>query len=335
MRTFDDGRKFWSEGSSGRWASEQLIAAMNRGEELTAEVLRSNATLRRDEWIEFDEALIEEGLQRLQGVADLISAGLTRPIANSLGTTVLEWENVGEMTPASVSMTGLVRTENDALEFAPGTLPLPIIHKDFAIDIRKLSASRKRGEGLDTTMGRGAGRVCAEESERMLFQGGKTFGGMPIYGYLTHPNRNTISFGAGGSWALTTKTGDEMLADLLAIAAVLEADNVYGPFWMYVSGAIDLNLQKDYKAAVGGSIKQRLLQYERLQRITVVDFLPANTVLVVVPRRENVVMALGETLQTIQWDFSGGFGVNFKAFMIQVPLIRATQSGKSGIVHMS
>lgn len=335
MRTFDSGQSFWSQGTMGRWATEQLVAAMNRGEELTADALRTNATLRRDEWIAFDEALIEEGLQRLQGVADLISAGLTRPIANSLGTTVLEWENVGEMTPASVSMTGLSRTENDALDFQPGTLPLPIIHKDFAIDLRKISASRKRGEGLDTTMGRGAGRVCAEESERMLFQGGKTFGGMPIYGYLTHPNRNTISFGTGGSWASASKTGEQMLTDLLSIAAVLDGDQIYGQFWMYVSGAIDLNLQKEFKAATNGSIKARLLQYDRLSRITVVDFLPADTVLVVVPRRETVVMALGESLQTIQWDFGGGFGVNFKAFMIQVPLIRATQSGKSGIVHMS
>jgi hypothetical protein len=332
MRTFSDGPSFWG---TGRWATERMVAALNAGQELSASLLRTNATLRKDEWVEMDEALIEEGLQRLQGVADLIAAGLTRPIANSLGTTVLEWESVGEMTPASVSMTGLSRTENDALEFAPGTLPLPIIHKDFAMDIRKLAASRKRGEGLDTTMGRGAGRVCAEESERMLFQGGKTFGGMPIYGYLTHPNRNTVSFGTGGSWALTAKTGEQMLADLLTIASVLEADQIYGPFWMYVSGAIDLNLQKEFKAATSGSIKNRLLQYERLQRITVVDFLPADTVLVVVPRRETVVMALGESLQSIQWDFAGGFGVNFKSFMIQVPLIRATQSGKSGIVHMS
>lgn len=332
MRTFSDGPSFWG---SGRWATERMVAALNAGQELTASLLRTNATLRKDEWVEMDEALIEEGLQRLQGVADLIAAGLTRPIANSLGTTVLEWETVGEMTPASVSMTGLSRTENDALEFAPGTLPLPIIHKDFSMDIRKLSASRKRGEGLDTTMGRGAGRVCAEESERMLFQGGKTFGGMPIYGYLTHPNRNTVSFGTGGSWALGTKTGEQMLADVLTIASILEADQVYGPFWMYVSGAIDLNLQKEFKAATNGSIKARLLQYERLQRITVVDFLPADTVLVVVPRRETVVIALGESLQSIQWDFAGGFGVNFKSFMIQVPLIRATQSGKSGIVHMS
>lgn len=332
MRTFDTGNQFWG---SGRWAGEQMIAALNRGEELTADLLRTNATLRRDEWIEFDEALVEEGLQRLQGVADLISAGLTRPIANSLGTTVLEWEKVTDMTPATVSMTGLVRTENDAIDFAPGTLPLPIIHKDFSLDIRKLAASRKRGESLDTTMGRGAGRVCAEESERMLFQGGKTFGGMPIYGYLTHPDRNTISFGAGGSWALAAKTGAEMLADLLSIAAVLEADQVYGPFWMYVSGAIELNLEKDFKAESGISIRQRLLQFPRLQRITTVDFLPADTVLVVVPRRETAVIALGETLQTIQWDFAGGFGVNFKAFMIQVPLIRAGYTGKSGIVHMS
>jgi hypothetical protein len=37
----------------------------------------------------------------------------------------------------------------------------------------------------------------------------------------------------------------------------------------------------------------------------------------------------------VQWDVHGGFQVNFKAFMIAVPLIRADAQNRSGVVHMS
>jgi hypothetical protein len=37
----------------------------------------------------------------------------------------------------------------------------------------------------------------------------------------------------------------------------------------------------------------------------------------------------------VQWDIHGGFQINFKAFTIQVPLIRADAQGRSGIVHMA
>src|SRR4249919_2211090 len=49
--------------------------------------LRSNATLRNREWILFDTAVINIARRRLVGVADLISHGLTYPVADALGVT--------------------------------------------------------------------------------------------------------------------------------------------------------------------------------------------------------------------------------------------------------
>jgi len=225
----EGGRDFWG-GSSGRWAGERLLKALSAGRLLTPSELRTLETLRKDEWKAFDEALVEEGLIRLRGVADLLAAGLTIPVANAMGKTILEYEKVTDMNPAETTLSGVARTEDDRPEFELGTLPLPITHKDFNLNLRHLVASRSRGEPLDTTQARVAGRKVSERLEQMLFLGGPVFGGSTIYGYLTHPNRNQVSFVTNGSWELTAKTGSNILEDVLACITAAEADRYFGPY---------------------------------------------------------------------------------------------------------
>lgn len=330
----ESGKSFWS-GTSGKWAGEQLLKALAAGQNLSPSTLRTASTLRKDEWVAFDTALIEAAVVRTRGVADLIAAGLTLPVANSMGKTVLEYEKITDMDPASVSLDGMVRTENDRVEFGLNALPLPITHKDFFINLRTLTASRLRGEALDTTQVRIAGRKIAEMQEQMLFSGGKTFGGNTIYGYTTHPDRNTISFGTNGTWSAGAKTGENILVDALSLISAAEVDNMYGPWVIYVSRNMSTKLDGDFKSNSDKTIRQRLLEVEGISSIRVVDFLAADNVLLVQMTSDVVVLVQGEPLQTVQWDIEGGFGINFKAFQIQVPLIRSDVDGKSGIVHMS
>src|SRR6266699_339368 len=85
------GQSFY-QGASGRWAGEQLLRAAAAGKSLNAAALRTLDTLRHEEWKNFDQALLAEALIQLKGVAQLIGAGLTIPIANSLGKTVHAYE---------------------------------------------------------------------------------------------------------------------------------------------------------------------------------------------------------------------------------------------------
>jgi uncharacterized linocin/CFP29 family protein len=320
--------------SSGRWAGEQFMAAMRAGKELNAEVLRTNGVLGRDEWIFFDTELIEATVARLQGVADLIAAGLTKFIPNSMGKTVMQYDRTGDLADASVSMDGMVRTENDRPAWSYGQLPIPITHKDWFIPLRSLQASRNSGEALDSEMIRKAGRKIAEMQETMLFQGGKQFGGLPIYGYLTHPDRHTVTHGTGGLWSDPAKTGDQMYNDVQAMIALARGDRQYGPYVLYHGTDSAANLDKDFKANGTLTVRQRLLQIQALSDIREADFLPAGNLLLVQMTRDTVVLVQGEPLQNVQWDIQGGFGVEFKSFQIQVPLIRA-MDGQSGLVHMS
>lgn len=325
-------------GSSGKWAGEQFLKAVQAGKPINAGVLRTANTLSRDQWMEFDNAILAESLIQLNGVADLIAANLVRPVANSLGKTMFGYERETDMDDAQISMDPVTRTDYDRGDFDLAQIPLPITHKDWFLNLRVLSASRNGGEPLDVTQARLAGRKVAEKSEYMLFQGGgKAFGGFPIYGYTTHPNRSTVAYGTNGNWlnTNTAKTGDNILSDVLTMLLAAQNARHFGPYWLYVSRDSAVKLSQDFKANTQGTIRQRLLEVEGIDAIKSSDKMPAATVLLVQHTSDVVQLLQGETLQTVQWDVEGGFHINFKAFQIQVPLIKADIQGRSGIVHMS
>lgn len=345
----DHGPAFFG-GSSGRWAGEQLMRALREGRPISPAELRTADVLRKDEWKAFDEALIEEGTLRLRVIAALVAAGLTIPVSNAMGKTILEWERVKDMNPAIVSLSGVDRSEDDRLDFDLDSIPLPITHKDFNLNLRTLAASRERGESLDTMQARVAGRLVAEMLEYMAFNGGPQFGGKVIYGLLNHPDRNIVDFDSNELWTDAGKDGAGILKDVLNMIKAAENDRFYGPYRLFIPSAYSTPLDEDFKANSDLTIRQRLLQIDRLQGIDTCDQQAANNVSLVQMTRDVVSVVDGENLQSVQWDIEGGFQVRFKAFAIQVPLIRSTSvtkanttysvgasatTKKSGIVHLS
>jgi uncharacterized linocin/CFP29 family protein len=321
--------------SSGRWAGERLLKALKSGQPFSAAVLRDLDTLRKDEWIYLDEALVEAAQIRLRGVADVIAAGLVLNVPNSLGKMVLQYEKVTDMNAAETTLSGMAKTEGDRQEFSVASLPLPITHKDFFIHLRTLQASRERGEALDTTQVRTSGRLIAERIEYMLFNGATgTFGGNSIYGLTSHPDRNTRAHGTNGLWSAGAKTGENILDDVLNMIGDMESDRAWGPYNLYIPSNYSTKMEEDFKAASDKTIRQRLLEVDRLEKIQVVDQLTASNV-VLQMQMDTVAMVVGEPLQTVQWDIEGGFQINFKGFTIQLPLIRSDSSNRCGVVHMS
>lgn len=334
VASIDTGRSFWGT-TSGRWATEQMLRALQSGKELSTKALRTNDTLRKDEWKSFDRALVTEAQMRLRAVADLYAAGLTRPIAGGLGKTVHEYEKMTDMTPAIMSMDPNVRSDNDRVEFELAGVPLPIIHKDFNLNIRTLAASRNGGDPLDTIQVQQCGRRIAEKLEDLLVNGtSKLYGGMPIYGYTTFPGRLEMPFGTNGSWDKSAKTGDDLVNDLLGAKQLLHNNRHYGPYWVYLPGDADVNLDKDFKANGTQTRRQRLLAIDGIARIQTLDTLASGNVIVVQPTRDVVEMLTAVPLQNIQWDLNGGMTVAFKSFTVQIPLFRTDAVGRSGLVHI-
>jgi len=325
-------------GSGGRWATEQLARALANGQPMDSAALRSLDVLRKDEWKAFDTAVVEEAVRARRGVADLIAAGLTTTIPRALGKTVFEYERVGDMEDAVISMAGIERSDNDRREWDRAGIPLPMVHKDFDIDLRALEASRNGFTPLDTDYAAVAGRKVSEKQEEMLFGiDDLIFQGLPIFGYTNHPDRILKSFGTNGAWSAAAKTGPNMLADLQSGKAALRENGFRGPIWVYVSDNFDEPVGNDYSVS-GGSVmtnRERLLKTPGIERIETTEFLSDDEMIMVQATKDVVTWLDGIDITNVQWDLGGGFRIAFKVYAIGIPLIKATQSGKTGIVHFS
>jgi uncharacterized linocin/CFP29 family protein len=255
-----------------------------------------------------------------------------------MGTTVLTWQTMSDAMSAVVSMDPVRRGKNDRPEFATEHTPIPVIHSDFEINERALQQSRNLGNGLDTIGAERAARKVSEKLEDMLFGASSTltYGGGTIYSYLSHPDINLISL--GGAWDDTSNAPEAILADILAMKQALIDDRYYGPYMLYIPVGYEVLLDEDYKSTGAGmsqTIRQRILQIEKIQGIQVVDRLPADTVLMVCMQKDVVDLIDGMPIQNVQWESEGGFIHHYKVMTIQIPRIKSDYNGRSGIVKLS
>lgn len=321
--------------SGGSMKGGGLVAQKLLQNNFDVNCLRTNDTLRKDEWKLYDTAIVQIAKSRLIGVNDLMSRGLSFKLNNALGTTRIEWETDTDLTPAAVSMSGIQRSQDDRVEFSLTGMPVPIIHKDWTLNIRHLEASRRTGQPLDTMMAQKAGRVVAEKIEDMLWNGYTGLGSNnTIYGYLTTPYRNTGSV-TSGAWVAGTIDGEKILGDVLAMIQKALDDHMYGPFVLYVPIAIGTLLGNDFKDGSDKSIRQRLLETDGLADIRSTANLTGTNILLVQLTADVVQMIDGIQPTMVQWDSHGGMVTNFKILAIMLPRFRNDSEHQSGIVHYS
>jgi len=321
-----------NQGITGNVASRLLNSGFN------VNALRTNTLLRKDEWKAMDDTVVQISRDRLVGANDLVSRGLVFNITNGLGTTVLEYEDLSDMSAAEMDMTAVKRSASDAVKYAMNYLPLPIIHKDFSFNIRRLEASRKLGMALDMTQTAIATTKCAEFLETLLFvgTGGITYGGGTIYGYMNHPNRCTASLTA--NWDDSAATGAVVIQDVLTMKqAAIDAKH-YGPWILYIPTNFDAPLDDEYSTANwsgGKTIRARIKEIEGVEDVKVSDKLTNDNVILAEMRQESVRMVIGLQPTVVEWNTEGGMVSHFKVMEIMVPQIRADQDGNCGIVHAS
>ena len=322
----DINKQMWQEMVKKGFTTAQKLLQSG----MNVNCLRTNATLRNDEWKIMDEAIIESAQIRLVGVADLRTRGLVYPIANGLGKTILQGENVSDMNDAEVSMDGVTAGKNDAVNFELVGLPLPLIHKEYQISIRKLAASRNMGEPLDTTQARLAARKVADMQENILFNGYSSyaFGGYTIYGYTDYPNKNNVTMGT--SWA--SDTDANILTDVLAAKQASITDRFFGPWQWYLPTAFETNFDNDFSTAKGDlTIRERILKIIGMSGISIADKLSGTKAIQVQMTEDVVRMVEGLPITNVEWQSAGNMIFHFKVMTIAVPQIRDDQSGRCGV----
>lgn len=291
--------------------------------------LRTNALLRKDEWKELDDAVQDVAREQLNGVADLQAAGLTQTLGG-LGTLISEYEQIGDMSSADVDMAGETGGEEDTIAFTLIGVPIPIIHKDFRINIRRLEASRRSGDSLDTTQAQVAARKVRDELEDMLFNGEPIIvGGNNIYGYTDHPDRNTDT---GSTWATLTN----VYTDVNTWVSLCEAAGYFGPWGLYVARDQYAEAREVHTDGSGQSGIARVLEnIPGLNFFKASDRLTAGEAVLVTLLRDVVDLAMAQNIITVQWSEMGGMITRFKVFAAMAARIKSDSAANSGITHGS
>jgi uncharacterized linocin/CFP29 family protein len=293
-----------------------------------------NSLLRKDEWELLDRTVMEAAKYPLRGVADLKSRGLVKPLG-SLGTLISQWNTSSEMTPANVTMTGQSAGDRDRVEFNLAGVPVPVIWKEFSIGTRQLEASRRMGDALDTTHVYEATRVVAEMEENMLFNGASVvLNSSAIYGYRTHPNRNTdtaTNYG-GGDWG----TIANIVPTVAGMISAANGDRHYGPFVLYVSTTQYNEAALAYFTDGSGDTPlQRILNLPQISAVQQMDtaVLPAGQLLLVQMTMNVVDWAEAQDITVVEWMSGDGMTNEFKVMAVAAPRVKADYATRSGVVH--
>jgi len=310
------------------------IARNEGGKLISVPTQNATATLRKNEWIDLDAAILIAAKERLKIVADLRGRGLVYNIPNGMGKTVLESQSQSDITGAMISMDPSRESEGDRPEFDLVGLPLPVIHKDFSFNARQVATSRNMGAGIDVTTAQLAARRVAEEAEKLTLGVLPKFsyGGGAVYGLTNFPSRvTTISLTDPTSSGWTPAL---LVQELLAMRQASILAHHYGPWALYTSPAWDQYLDEDYSPLKGDStVRQRLAVINGIEQITTLDYLTGMQMVLVQMTSDVIRMVIGMDITTLQWESQGGMRLNFKVMAIMVPQLRADFNGQTGIVH--
>ncbi len=311
----------------------RAYVTLNHGGQPKAVLLQNAvASLRKDDWIQLDQAIVKAAKPRLRAVADLRSRGLQYVIPNGMGKTVLETETQSDISPAVVSMDGLREGGNTRPTFDLVNLPLPIIHKDFDFSARQVMASRNGGSPLDTTTAELAGRRVAEEAEKLLIgvSNSYVYGGGTIYGYINSPRALPAVLTSPTSKGWTPAT---LLQEILLMKLQSQQAHHYGPWVIYNSPAWDTYMDDDYSSLKGdNTLRDRIKKIEGIEDVRTLDYLTGYRLVMVQMTSDVVRMVVGMEITTVQWESKGGMQLNFKVMAILVPQIRADQNNNTGLV---
>lgn len=295
--------------------------------------LRTNATLRKDEWIMLDTIIIQTARQRLRAAADLMSRGLVKNV-NGMATSVLQWQTQSRTGEVNVNMDPQVQGNAEALDFELKSLPLPIFHADYQIGLRELTTSRNNGNtGLDTLLAAQKSQDIAEKVENTVINGLSDFsyGGGTIYGYTDFPDRATTTI---SDWSDTGVDGETIVQEVLEMVQAQFDQFSFGPYVLYIPLEYATKMSEDYSDAKGdNTIRERIMDIQEISDVRVLDLLDDGNVILVQLTQDKVEMVNGMPFTNVQWDEGGGMTSHFKIMTIMIPRLFADKNGNSGICH--
>lgn len=213
---------------------------------VSANMLQTNASaptsVRHEDFLSIQQILTEVRRKNLNGIADLMAAGLSFP--EKITTQIVGFESESDGKDAIQEMNPETY-DNDDSEFILDNVPLPITHASFNVKWRQLGFDYKRQVSVRTRT-----RKVMERLEKTLFNGNSdikvNFNGAPsqIFGYTNLPG---VATGIVSDWTNNAER-DKIVPEAIDQVGALWTDATVqdNSVIMYVSTKLFPILQKQF-----------------------------------------------------------------------------------------
>jgi len=270
--------------------SGQIIGAAATLQEMQGNPMFTNAnTVRHEDMLTIEAEIQRIRKRKLNGIADLKSAGLTVPA--DLTKQLIGFEKMPSFKPAKREMNPKTFNNNDTT-FSEIYVPLPIAHSTFSVPFRQ-GFAYKNSLGLQENT-----RMVFESDERMLFKGDTTIKISlndtlhSIHGYTTHPYRgqSTIS-----DWTDTTKT------DLIYKEVIQKVNLMFKNQGGVSENSIVLYFPKNFKEVmdrdyisgqVSKTVKQRIMDIPEIKDVKFAEMLDDSEIVLVEMEARTITLAI-------------------------------------------
>lgn len=283
-----------------------------------------NSALRKDEWEELDAEVVMAAGPRTGRIARMPQQPL-----GGIGTLVSQWNVSSQMTAAQASISGRSRGEQDRADYSLAGVPIPVVWKEFHIGERELAASRNAGDGIDRTSAFEAGRVVAEKTTDMLFNGAPevVLNASTVVGFTTHANRNTGT--AAGDFGTIANIRTTVINMINAAAG----DNYHGPFVLDVATTQYIEMLARYTDGSGQTALETVEALPQIDAVLPSDQLTAGSLTLTQNTRNVQDWAEAMAITLVEWMSGDGMTHLFRVMTIAAPRIKADYATQSGIVH--
>lgn len=319
----------------------KIINSANDPKSASALIGNSAGTVRHEDFLVIQDKIVEVRRRSLNGIADLMAAGLTFPV--SIEEQLVGFENVNEFQEAEQEMNPNTYQNNDTV-FTDSFVPNPITHQSFSVPWRQTGFDYKRSLGMSESV-----RQVSERLENTLFNGNAaisvTFGGQanPIFGYTTHPDRGTDTI---ADWTLNTAIGlAAIVPDVVEQTGLMfsgQGGIANDSIILYVANDIWTNLANDYKvestdtSGSGMTVLERILKIPAIRDVKAAEKLASKSAVMVEMTERTIQLAVATDIITVPHVKTTPMAPQvLTTYAAMVAQIKSDSNGNTGIRHLT
>ena len=228
---------------------------------------------------EMDEIVTRIGEDR-RGALSLLVANVERALPNWWSVTSKQYMKVSKQGRARRTMRPGGRGERSMADRTPASVPIYATEQDFDYHDRFLQVADSSGVDIESESLENATENAFDAIEDAIINGVTTkFMNLDSFGVLNAPDANTVTYTDNRAWDHSSKTGKDILRDVLALRDANYVDKHRGPrFGLIIEPNYETPLDESFSDGVttdhNMTVRERLLKLEWLTDIVISDQMP-------------------------------------------------------------